>query len=128
MAASTAWGPNGELATGIAPAITSLPQGFEHRTLLVIEQGINRAFDTWGQALTALHGKTRPANDADASLNQRWILDRQRRHVLLPHGRRAFYEQTLAAVKGDFDRAGIGLGYMQLDSWFYPKGAGSDLE
>jgi hypothetical protein len=32
------------------------------------------------------------------------------------------YEQTLDAVKGDFDRAGIKLGYLQLDSWFYPKG------
>ena len=24
------------------------------------------------------------------------------------------YEQTLAAVKGDFDKAGISLGYMQV--------------
>jgi hypothetical protein len=33
------------------------------------------------------------------------------------------YEQTLDAVKSDFDRVGIPLGYLQLDSWFYPKGS-----
>ena len=70
MTASTAWGPNGELSSGISPAILALPQGFEHRTLLVVEKAIDLAFDTWGHALTALGGKTRPANDADVSLNQ----------------------------------------------------------
>jgi len=32
------------------------------------------------------------------------------------------YEQTLMAIKRDFERAGIQPGYIQLDSWFYPKG------
>lgn len=125
MSASTAWGPNGELATGIAPQISSLPKGFEHRTLLVIEKGINRAFDTWGQALTALHGKTRPANDADASLNQVGYWTDNGAPYYYHTADSLTYEQTLAAIKADFDRVGIGLGYVQLDSWFYPKGAGA---
>src|SRR6201999_675477 len=33
------------------------------------------------------------------------------------------YEQTLTAIKADFAAQGIPLGYLQLDSWFYPKGA-----
>jgi hypothetical protein len=125
MAASTAWGTNGEMASGIAPEISTLPQGFEHRTLLVIEKGINRAFDTWGQALTAMHGKTRPANDSDASLNKigYWTDNGATYyyHMEAPLS----YEQTLAAVKSEFDQLGIRLGYLQLDSWFYPKGAGA---
>jgi hypothetical protein len=125
MAASTAWGPNGEMATGIASAISSLPQGFEHRTLLVIEKGINRAFDTWGQALTALHGKTRPANDADASLNKVGYWTDNGAPYYYQTAPSLSYEQTLAAIKADFDHAGIGLGYVQLDSWFYHKGAGA---
>ncbi|MGA7238523.1 MAG: hypothetical protein WBY44_22760, partial [Bryobacteraceae bacterium] len=36
------------------------------------------------------------------------------------------YPQTLKAVKADFNKQGIGLGYLQLDSWFYPKGASYD--
>jgi len=125
MAASTAWGPNGELSSGISPLVLTLPRGFEQRTLLVVEKGINRAFDTWGQALTALGGKTRPANDADLSLNRiGYWTDNGATYYYHMAGSMS-YEQTLEAVKADFDRAGIPLGYLQLDSWFYPKGSGA---
>jgi hypothetical protein len=123
MTASTAWGPNGELSSGISPDIRVLPRGFEHRTLLVVEQGVNRAFDTWGNALTALGGKTRPANDADVSLSRigYWTDNGAKYYYHMADS--MSYEQTLEAVKGDFDRVGIPLGYLQLDSWFYPKGS-----
>ena len=123
MTASTAWGPNGEMSSGIAAQIATLPQGFQHRTLLVIEKGINRAFDAWGQALTALNGKTRPANDADASLNKVGYWTDNGATYYYTMAAPLDYEQTLAAVKGSFDSMGIGLGSVQLDSWFYPKGA-----
>jgi hypothetical protein len=126
MTASTAWGPNGELSSGISPAILTLPRGFEHRTLLVVEKGVNRAFDTWGQALTALGGKTRPANDADVSLNQIGYWTDNGATYYYHTADSMSYEQTLEAVKGDFDRAGIPLGYLQLDSWFYPKGSSAE--
>src|SRR5262249_23203175 len=32
------------------------------------------------------------------------------------------YEGTLLAVKRELDQLGIRIGYLQLDSWFYPKG------
>ena len=123
MTASTASGPNGELSSGISPDILALPRGFSHRTLLVVEPGINRAFDTWGQALTALGGKTRPANDADVSLNQVGYWTDNGATYYYHMADSMSYEQTLGAVRGDFDRAGIPLGYLQLDSWFYPKGS-----
>lgn len=125
MTASTAWGPNGEMGSGIAREIGKLPRGFEHRTLLVVEKGVNRAFDTWGRALTALGGKVRPANDADASLNKIGYWTDNGATYYYHMADSMSYEQTLSAVKGDFDRAGITLGYMQLDSWFYPKGSGA---
>jgi hypothetical protein len=123
MTASTAWGPNGEMSSGIDAQIATLPKGFQHRTLLVIEKGINRAFDAWGHALTALGGKTRPANDADASLNQVGYWTDNGATYYYTMAAPLDYEQTLAAVKGDFSSMGIGLGSIQLDSWFYPKGA-----
>ena len=126
MTASTTWGPNGELSSGISKDISALPRGFEHRTLLVVEKGINRAFDAWGHALTAMGGKTRPANDADASLNKIGYWTDNGASYYYHMAGSMNYEQTLAAVKGDFDKAGIKLGYMQLDSWFYPKGSASE--
>ena len=126
MTATTSWGPNGELSSGISTAIATLPKGFEHRTLLVMEKGTNRAFETWGQALTALSGKVRPANDADVSLNQVGYWTDNGATYYYHMADSMTYEQTLAAVKGDFDTQGITLGSMQLDSWFYPKGSGAD--
>jgi hypothetical protein len=123
MTASTAWGPKGELASGISSEIDTLPQGFEQRTLLVVEKGINRAFDAWGRALTGLNGKTRPANDADASLNRVGYWTDNGATYYYQTATPLNYEQTLTAVKGGFDSLGIGLGYVQLDSWFYPKGS-----
>src|ERR1019366_5469685 len=123
MTASTAWGPNGELSSGISPLVLTVPSGFEHRTLLVVETGVNRAFDTWGQALTALGGKTRPANDADVRLNHIGYWTDNGAAYYYHMADTMSYEQTLEAVKGDFDRVGIPLGYLQLDSWFYPKGS-----
>ena len=123
MAASTFWGPNQELASGIDSRIASLPQNFEQQTLLVIDTGINRTFEIWGQTLTALYRKTRPANDADPSLKKLGYWTDNGATYYYHMADSMSYPQTLAAVKASFDRAGIGLGYLQLDSWFYPKGS-----
>lgn len=125
MAASTNWTVKNEMASGISPLIKSLPAGFEHRTILVVGQGINKTFDAWGQVLTSLASKRRPANDSDASLNQVGYWTDNGATYYYQTANAMNYEQTLSAVKADFDRMGIGLGTIQLDSWFYPKGAGA---
>jgi hypothetical protein len=110
----------------ISPQIGTLPEGFEHSTLLVVEDGINRAFETWGSTLNALAGVTRPANDADLILSRIGYWTDAGATYYYNNEPSLTYEQTLAAVKSEFDSAGVPLGYMQLDSWFYPKGAASD--
>jgi hypothetical protein len=125
MAAASTRGTKGELTSGIAPAIATLPAGFQHQTLLVVGQGINHTFDTWGHALTAIYAKPRPPSDADVGLKQiSYWTDNGATYYYHMEGS-LNYEQTLAAVKADFDKAGIALGSLQLDSWFYPKGAGA---
>ncbi|MBV9742604.1 MAG: hypothetical protein JO099_02480, partial [Acidobacteriia bacterium] len=122
MVAATGWGPNGELTSGISQKIANLPQGFVHRVFLVVGQGINHTFDTWGHVLTSFAGKKRPANDADIILNKIGYWTDNGSTYYYQTAPQLSYEQTLAALKGDFDQAGIQLGYIQLDSWFYPKG------
>jgi hypothetical protein len=125
MAAANIRGSSGELGSGIATQIATLPAGFQHQTLLVVGQGINRTFDTWGNTLTSLYHKTRPANDADAGIAKlSYWTDNGATYYYHMEGSMN-YEETLAAVKADFDKAGITLGSLQLDSWFYPKGAGA---
>ena len=117
---------SGAISSGISPQIASLPPGFFHQTLLMIDSGINRTIDEWGHALTDLYGKTRPANDADPTLRSLgyWTDNGATYYYSTEPGES--YTKTLNAAKADFARQGIGLGYLQLDSWFYPKGPQAD--
>jgi hypothetical protein len=122
MAATLSKSSSGALESGFGWQINSVPRGLAHKTLLVIDTGINRAFSTWGNMLTALQGKVRPANDSDATLNRLgYWTDNGASYYYHMEGRLS-YVDTLAAAKAEFDKFGIGLGYLQLDSWFYPKG------
>jgi hypothetical protein len=123
MVATTSQDAHGEIVSGINSGIASLPAGFTMQTLLVVEKGINRAFDTWGRAMTDLQGKTRPANNADRSLGYLGYWTDNTATYYYRTDPNLSYEDTLLAVRDDFARQGIPLGYLQLDSWFYPKGA-----
>ncbi|HWC98062.1 MAG TPA: hypothetical protein VG456_14985 [Candidatus Sulfopaludibacter sp.] len=122
MVANLSKTPSGTLLSGFSWQIATVPQGMSHSTLLVVDTGINRAFSTWGNMLTALQGKIRPANDSDTSLNRLgYWTDNGATYYYHMEGRMT-YVDTLSAAKAEFDKHGVGLGYLQLDSWFYPKG------
>jgi hypothetical protein len=122
MIATTSIEPDQDISSGPSPKIQTLPAGFTHRTMLVVENGINLAFDTWGHALTDLHGKVRPTNDADITLSHLgYWTDNGGKYYY--HFESALgYEGTLLAIRDEFVKKGVPLGYLQLDSWFYPKG------
>ncbi len=113
---------HGGIIAGINPAIASLPGGFTQETMLAIGKGINQTWDQWGRAMTDLQGKRRPGNGADVSLIALgyWTDSASRYYYVYDLAKG--YEGTLKAVKEDFARNGIPLNYMQLDSWWYPKG------
>ncbi len=116
-------GPRGQWRSGIVADDKRIPAGFVHRTVLVMAAGINRAFETWGRFLTDLAGKRRPTNDADMGLKYLgyWTDHGARYYYRWTHG--SNYPATLLNVRDEFRKAKVGLGYMQLDSWFYRKGA-----
>ena len=122
MAASLSRSASGALQSGFAWQVPTVPAGQSQSTLLLIDSGINRAFSTWGNMLTALHGKTRPASDSDVTLNRLgYWTDNGGTYYYHMEGKMS-YTDTLSAVKAEYDKNGIKLGYLQLDSWFYPKG------
>lgn len=120
--------PDGEIESRISARIETIPRGLEHRTLLVVANGINRAYDDWGHALTDLNGKTRPANDADPALKSLGYWTDNGAGYYYDYEPSLGYTGTLLAVKDDFAKAGVALGYMQLDSWWYPKGENGDWD
>jgi hypothetical protein len=122
MIANDSKNGSGVISCGINSGITNLPSGFTHRTILVVQNGINNTFETWGNALTSLSGKTRPANDAAVELNKLGYWTDNGATYYYNYVSNS-YPATLLAVRDEFASKGLTLGYMQLDSWWYPKGA-----
>jgi hypothetical protein len=111
------------ITTGVDPAVATLPAGFSFQTVLVAQPSINAAYETWGHALTSWSGKKLPASDATPTL--------ERFGYWTDHGATYYYNYdttqgytgTILAVRDYYAQQGIPLAYMQLDSWWYPKGA-----
>jgi hypothetical protein len=111
------------VSSGVTSGVTTLPAGFTHRTMLVATQGINTAFATWGSALMTLGGKRPIPNDAGVTLNKLGYWTDNGASYYYKYDTAKGYAGTLTAVAKDFASHGVPPGYLQLDSWWYPKGS-----
>jgi hypothetical protein len=114
--------PEGEASSGILETIRNFPAGFSHGTLIVFGKGVNHTFTAWGDALLALGGKQRPANDANVVLAKFGYWTDRGATYYYKFDPQLGYTGTLLALREEFAKLGLPLGYMQLDSWWYPKG------
>jgi len=117
-------GPEGVQAGGLDAKIATLPKGFEHGTLLVLGDGVNQTLDAWGGALQAMNGKAAIANDADVVLNKFGYWTDHFATYYYKYDKKLGYLGTLLAVRDKYQALGVPIQYMQLDSWWYPKGSG----
>jgi hypothetical protein len=115
-------GNDGSLTSMLNSDLSSLSGSLTHQTVLVVGTGLNRIFDTWGQLLTDVHGKARPPNDADVTLRTLGYWTDNGATYYYHFEPQLGYAGTLLAVRHEFDQRGVALGYLQLDSWWYPKG------
>src|SRR5262249_24147347 len=113
---------SGTLTSRVDADLSGLSSNLTHRTLLVVGTGLNHLFDVWGHTLTTLHNKTRPPNDADLSLATFGYWTDNGAVYYYHFEPQLGYAGTLLAVRNEFAQRGIPLGYLQLDSWWYPKG------
>jgi hypothetical protein len=114
--------PDGTADSRIVSSIGSIPAGFVHSTLVAAGTGMNQVFAAWGDGLKALGGKQMPANDADVTLSKLGYWTDNKTTYYYKFDSALGYTGTLLAVRDEFKKLGIPFGYMQLDSWFYPKG------
>ena len=119
-------GSRGELRCGIVANTKGIPAGFVQTAVLAMASGINRAFENWGNFLTDLSGKKRPRNDADIGLKYLGYWTDHGAHYYYRTAPGLDYVGTLLKVRDEFRAAKQRLGYIQLDSWFYPKGRRGD--
>jgi hypothetical protein len=76
--------------------------------------------------LAKLQGKTQAANYAEPILAKVGYWTDNGATYYYKYEPSLGYEKTLLAIRDEFLEKGVPLGYMQLDSWFYPKGAHAD--
>lgn len=117
-------GPDGVNAGGLDAKIATLPKGFEHGTLLALGDGVNQTLDAWGSALQAMNGKSPVANDRDVVLNKFGYWTDHFATYYYQYDKKLGYLGTLLAVRDKYEKLGVPIKYMQLDSWWYPKGSG----
>ena len=117
-------GTDSGISCGINSGISQLPSGFTHRYILTAQNGINKVYSTWGNALLALAGKTPPANDATVELNKLgYWTDNGAAYYPYYNGTSSGITNTLLSMKNEFAGKGVPISYMQMDSWWYEKGA-----
>ncbi|HYL38428.1 MAG TPA: hypothetical protein VEV17_21095 [Bryobacteraceae bacterium] len=123
MTAVSQFADDGSMQGAIDSRIATLPAGFTHRALLAFGHGINTVFDRWGQALTSLSGKQRPANDANTLLGKlSYWTDAGAAYYYHPQDA-SQYVPVLLQVPPRFDQLSVPIASMELDSWHYQKGS-----
>ncbi len=110
-----------EMASGLNDSVQSFPASFNYRTLLVLGQGINATWDRWGNTLTALSAKKRPANDSDVSLRYLGYWTNNGAAYYYDYDSALGYAGTLAALVRQQREQHIPIRYLELDSWWYYK-------
>ncbi len=109
------------IASGLNQQLPGVPAGFAQRTLMAISPGIRQTFDTWGSALMALGGKTRPGNESDITLKYYGYWTDNGAVYYYRFDPKLGYAGTLEAVINRYREEKIPVRYLQLDSWWYDK-------
>ena len=112
------------VAVGMNADVRELPPGFTSRALVAAAPGIVAAYDVWGKALRAFYSRPRVARDRDPTLRYIGVLtDNAGGHYYYnyEYADGLNYEESLVRFIARSRKAGLPFGYLQLDSWWYPK-------
>jgi hypothetical protein len=124
--AETTQGSDGSISAGVVSSVADVPAGFTRQTILVVGDGIGETYRTWGNALTTLGGKRRAASDTGVVLEKFGYWTDHFATYYYDYDQSLGYTGTLEAVVADWQAKQLPLAYMQLDSWWYPKGPTAD--
>jgi hypothetical protein len=109
------------ISSGLNEEIKDLPKGFSHSTIMVFDEGIETAWNTWGNSLRKLYDRVRPQNDADIILKSFGYWTDNGADYYYNYDTTKGYANTLLELRKVYQKEIIPLGYMQLDSWWYEK-------
>ena len=126
-----------ELRCGLQGAADSLPANASLETLLVAsDKGVAQAVMRYGEALRRFHGGKPLATEsaiAEKNAQASTFGYATTGHYFYALGKGLSAGGTLAAVKAGLDKAGVAIGWVLIDSWWYgengmPQPNGSFVE
>ncbi|XP_078674668.1 uncharacterized protein LOC144912809 [Branchiostoma floridae x Branchiostoma belcheri] len=118
----------GEVNYGIMGQVDNIPPDFDYQTILYYGKGINQALHEWGGTLMRQYGKSRARTESDFSSNYLgyWTDNGAYYYYHTEPGKN--YEDTMVDAMAYAKEVGIPYRYLQLDSWWYYKGAGGGVK
>lgn len=122
MIANNVKDASGALSVGVEPQVTEVATRLDLQAILAYGPDINAAYETWGRALTDLQGKARPRNDEGPELRTLGYWTDNGSSYWYNFDAALGYAGTLQAIQRELRAHGVPLGYVQVDSWWYPKG------
>eukprot|EP00041_Stephanoeca_diplocostata_P026733 m.726077 g.726077 ORF g.726077 m.726077 type:complete len:768 (-) comp23028_c0_seq53:2351-4654(-) len=119
----------GAMQYGLLGSVTSVPKGFKLETVLhATPTGPVSAVRSWGSLLVTLHGKNVTRSNGDF-LNTHLGYDTDNgAYYYYKTEPNKTYEETLIDVKHHADALGIPFRHVQIDSWWYIKGADNGVK
>ena len=119
------------IAVGMNSEVSSAPPGFTARALVAAGLGIIGAYEAWGKALRATYSRTPATADADPILRKIGVLTDNAGgyyYYNYDYADGLNYEDSLVRFIARSRAAGLPFGWMQLDSWWYPKSSWNPQE
>ncbi len=114
---------DGSVYQGWTAGSKNFPANYTQKTVLAIDKGINAAFTTWGSALGDLYGKKMPDIATEPMLRDiGYWTDNGCYYYYKNWDKTKGCDGTLLAVRDHYAQNGLPMGYMQIDSYWYPKG------
>jgi len=117
---------NGAIALEIDASNSTLPAGDVYSHVITFEQGIGKAFSTWGSTLTNIFGRQNTSNEADLSLVLPMLSTDAGATYYYKFDQKLGYEGTLKQAIESAKSVGIPLGIVHFDSWWQMKGGNCD--
>lgn len=116
----------GLIALQIDPSNVTLPAGDVYSYLITFGQGIGNTFHAWGRTLRNIDGRPATGNQADLSLSMPMLSTDAGATYYYWFDPALGYEGTLRAAIASAKAAGIPMGVVHFDSWWYLKGGNCD--
>ena len=108
---------------GIVSAVDTVPRGYAMETLVVAGENVTGTMEKWGKLLRIRYKKEDHYRLDDFTINYLGYYTDNGACYYYYTGEYDNYEEALVAVKENGLKSGIPYRYVQLDSWWYYKGA-----